>query len=392
MEDDDELDFAAKPTDDDTEDESAGSLVGGPDQWGSFITSVTRANRQEAEQRVRSRRTLWDSYAQALRDSRTGELSRTDRIINALQAFGTPRRGGVWNDLAAMNERIIGDDRENRKLRREREDLLRDTAFKGELDLDELGAKYGLENQKATVTLAGKAMAASGKSNIAFDALGRARDKKTGAIIDVPGQNTGFRDEVRGGVKGQVDPTGKWTPYPENAQPNRGLPDRLAQTEEEDIGALGTMSSTQADVTEIQRQIANGELDLSLIGNTANSVKNALGIGGEEGAKYATFKTTLEKLRNDSLLLAKGVQTEGDAQRAWNALFSSISDPKVVSAQLAKIAEINRRSAQLKATRIQQRRKERGLQPIDLSPYVNVPSAVSSNPTGPLDLNAFWKK
>jgi hypothetical protein len=28
---------------------------------------------------------------------------------------------------------------------------------------------------------------------------------------------------------------------------------------------------------------------------------------------------TLEKLRNNYLLLAKGVQTEGDAQRAWNS-------------------------------------------------------------------------
>ena len=400
MADETDIDFAVKPEE---EDDPEAGLFGSTS--GGMLKSLSTELGRSRDQAVQSRKALWDAYGASLRARRSGELDKSDRIINALQAFATPRRGGVWQDLNALNTQLSTDTRANRKAASEREASLAEMGFKRDMDLASLGEKYDTEGRnlrsgvlttqmKGEAALAKANAAAAARGDVVFDSLGRARERDTGAIIPIPGQGSGFTDETRNGVVGYKDPSGKWTPYPETAQPTRGLPGRLAQVEEDDIAALGALSSSQADVSALQQQIKDKSLDLSLLGNVANTAKNALGIGGEEGAKYATFKTTLEKLRNDSLLLAKGVQTEGDAQRAWNALFSSISDPVVVAAQLAKVAEINRRSAQLKATRIQQRRKERGLQPTDLSGYIDVPSAVTGGATSgaPVDLGQFYKK
>ncbi|MNY53581.1 hypothetical protein D3C86_1893470 [compost metagenome] len=86
--------------------------------------------------------------------------------------------------------------------------------------------------------------------------------------------------------------------------------------------------------------------------------------------------STLEKLRNDSLRLNKGVQTEGDAQRAWNELLANINDPKLVEQRLGEILAINQRAGELRGLSNDSMRANFGHDPMDYSQYLNLPAAV----------------
>jgi hypothetical protein len=101
-----------------------------------------------------------------------------------------------------------------------------------------------------------------------------------------------------------------------------------------------------------ERDIKNGALDLGPVKNLEYQARNAGGMSTPQSQKYASFTAGLEKLRNDSLRLNKGVQTDGDAQRAWNELMANINDPGVVKARLKEIRDINARGVRLQREKL----------------------------------------
>lgn len=137
-----------------------------------------------------------------------------------------------------------------------------------------------------------------------------------------------------------------------NAGDNK-LPATIIKTQDDLIDKLTTARATDADLGALQQQIATGKLNFGPVQNLANQARNAAGFSNEQSRNFATFKSSLEKLRNDSLRLNNGVQTEGDAQRAWNELFQSVNDPKLVEQRLVEIRKINQRAAQLQAYKLQ---------------------------------------
>ena len=86
-------------------------------------------------------------------------------------------------------------------------------------------------------------------------------------------------------------------------------------------------------------------------------------------------------MRNDSLLLAKGVQTEGDATRAWDALFGSLSDEKALKQRLIEIAVMNAANIKLYERQVQRARANYGREPLDLTGYTAGTSAVGAGAT-----------
>lgn len=98
--------------------------------------------------------------------------------------------------------------------------------------------------------------------------------------------------------------------------------------------------------------LADGSLDLGPWTNFGAQALNTIGRSNENSRNFADFRATLEKLRNDSLRLNSGVQTEGDAVRAWNELFQNLNDEGVVMQRLAAIQEINNRAIQFREGRI----------------------------------------
>ncbi len=132
----------------------------------------------------------------------------------------------------------------------------------------------------------------------------------------------------------------------------------------------------------LEGQIDAGKLKLGPVSNIASQARNMAGMSDEQSRNFQSFQSTLEKLRNDSLRLNKGVQTEGDAQRAWNELIKNINDPKVVKQRLGEIQKINARAANLRKMNIDSIRSNYGMEPMDTSGYEKQAPAVGGGASG----------
>lgn len=201
--------------------------------------------------------------------------------------------------------------------------------------------------------------------------------------------------EAMGGIKAQQPPSGyrntgdgRLAPIPggpadPTAKPVKPMPATALKMQNEDLDAIGTVSAINADLGAFKGQLENGKLDLGLFTNMLNSGRNMVGRSTEESRNYASFKSTLNKLRNDSLRLNKGVQTEGDAVRAWDELIANINDPKVVTQRIDEITKINERAADLRKLNVDNTRANYGLDNYDFSKYENQEPAINSGAESP---------
>lgn len=162
---------------------------------------------------------------------------------------------------------------------------------------------------------------------------------------------------------------------PKNIQA-KPMPSTALKMQQEELDAIGSASSTDADLVAISKQLEDGKLVLGPVKNVVGQARNFAGRSTEQSRNLASFKATLEKLRNDSLRLNKGVQTEGDSQRAWNELVSNINDPQVVQQRLGEIRAINKRAVDLRKLNIETLRSNFGQPPLDTSGQTNVAPAV----------------
>lgn len=154
------------------------------------------------------------------------------------------------------------------------------------------------------------------------------------------------------------------------------LPTSALKMQGEELDAIGTASSINADLGAIGQQVTTGDLQLGPVKNLMAKAKNMAGVSDAQSRNLASFQATLEKLRNDTLRLNKGVQTEGDAVRAWNELLANINDPKLVSQRIGEIQKINERAANLRKMNVDVIRSNFGVEPMDTSGYQNQPAAV----------------
>lgn len=160
------------------------------------------------------------------------------------------------------------------------------------------------------------------------------------------------------------------------------LPTQALKMQNEELDAIGIASSIQADLKAIENQIDKGELDLGPVANVSSKAKNALGLSDKTSRNFQSFLATLEKQRNDSLRLNKGIQTEGDAQRAWNELIANINDRKVVKQRLQEIQQINARAVNLRKMNLDVIRSNYGMEPLDTSGYEKQAPAVGGGASG----------
>ncbi|RRU74153.1 hypothetical protein [Stenotrophomonas maltophilia] len=169
--------------------------------------------------------------------------------------------------------------------------------------------------------------------------------------------------------------------------PAKPLPAAALKMQQEELASLGVADAVDRALAKAESQINEGTLLLGVGANQASSLMNYFGQSTEKSRNYQSFRSNLEKLRNDSLRLNKGVQTEGDAQRAWNELFNNLNDQKYVQQRLGEIREINRRGAELRRYNIDVIRSNFGAGSLDIPTSVGAPSGPPP-PAGALG-NAF---
>jgi hypothetical protein len=161
-----------------------------------------------------------------------------------------------------------------------------------------------------------------------------------------------------------------------DAAQNKPLPPRIATQLQENLDAIGLQSAIESDLKALEDQIDSGKLKLGMVENAIGSTKNFLGLSDENSRNQASLKATVEKMRNDSLRVNKGVQTEGDAIRAFNELLSNLNDPQMVKQRFSEIRAINRRGVELQKRNVDMLRQEYGKEPMDFTGYENQPAAV----------------
>jgi hypothetical protein len=153
------------------------------------------------------------------------------------------------------------------------------------------------------------------------------------------------------------------------------LPAGVLKQQDEIIDRMATARAIQVDLAGFRERIESGRLDFGPVRNIVNQGRNLVGASNEESRNFASFRSSLEKLRNDSLRLNNGVQTEGDAQRAWAELFQSINDRELVLQRLREIEAINSRAAELQAFRLQTLRGNFGAEAIQQPQIAPLPGS-----------------
>lgn len=141
---------------------------------------------------------------------------------------------------------------------------------------------------------------------------------------------------------------------------NSAMPATIVKEQNDIVDKVNVAQSLEANMGKFVNQIDGGQLDLGLMANLENMARNNVGMSTEQSRNLSSFKSSLERLRNESLRLNTGVQTDGDAQRAWNELISSINDPQLVRQRLTEIEEINRKGSQLQNQKLNMMRSEYG--------------------------------
>ena len=153
-------------------------------------------------------------------------------------------------------------------------------------------------------------------------------------------------------------------------QMSKPLAAPVQKAEDKDIEAIAAASTMNDQLSRIGEQISSGKLDLGPVKNTLAAARNAMGMSTEESRNYGSLNSTLEQLRNASLRLNAGVQTDGDAQRAWNELITNINDPALVQQRLTEIRALNEKAMELKTNMIQQRRHNARAEPLDIGTVI----------------------
>lgn len=96
----------------------------------------------------------YDGYAEFIKNQRSG-MSKKERIVQALAAFGAPTRGGGFGEALSQGARsLVESGAANRSEEREREAMLAKLAFERDGKIADLQAKYGIAGLGAQTKLA----------------------------------------------------------------------------------------------------------------------------------------------------------------------------------------------------------------------------------------------
>jgi len=155
----------------------------------------------------------------------------------------------------------------------------------------------------------------------------------------------------------------------------------LQKEEDADFLAIDGAKSAASDIQPVINNLKTGTLQLGALRNAWNASRNFFGSSTPESQAYAELERGITRITNESLRLNKGVQTEGDAQRAAKEVLAAFgkNDTALMTAALEDLQRINSRAADLRARGIDRRRTSQGVEPIfgNQSPTTNHPPAPS---------------
>jgi hypothetical protein len=155
------------------------------------------------------------------------------------------------------------------------------------------------------------------------------------------------------------------------------LPSSVQGIQDDAVNASNTALMASKDALALADKIDKGQLNLGPIANVESIARNWAGMSSPNSMAYQDLNSLKERLINATLLLAKGVQTEGDAQRALNELFANTNDEKIVGSRLRQIAEMNKLNAALMRQKVDNLRSDVGFGSYNFSGFDQILSQPS---------------
>lgn len=139
------------------------------------------------------------------------------------------------------------------------------------------------------------------------------------------------------------------------------------------LHSLGVASGINSRLDKSLTALDNKLLTPSLVNSAGSWIASQTGVSTPQQRAFNSFKSDLEKLRNDSLRLNNGVQTEGDAQRAWNEIITHLNDPEFVRQRLLEVKDYNQQAIDLHKAMVTQTREDAGMAPVDFKKFEAAP-------------------
>lgn len=130
------------------------------------------------------------------------------------------------------------------------------------------------------------------------------------------------------------------------AAPLKPLPAALAKVDLDIEESLSAGNAADALLSKHVARLTSGQVDVSNMASALAAGRRFFDRGTTQDANLAELKADLTKMVNESLRLNKGVQTEGDAQRAFQEIMSA-NDTQTMLRGLQRMQEINARGLQL---------------------------------------------
>jgi hypothetical protein len=189
------------------------------------------------------------------------------------------------------------------------------------------------------------------------------------AQIDLDKEKLQFQKDKVGSGGFEINPdTGQLEPV----YSDKPMPAAALKMQDESVEALSAAQRIQNLSSSLLEKVTpdntgKRKLDLGPVNNAAYAARNYAGASTPESVEFGVMKTDLEKLRNDTLRLNKGVQTEGDAQRAMNEVIQSINDPSLFAAAMTRLNEVNAQAEELQKLQIDDIRSNFRQSPYDYS-------------------------
>lgn len=149
---------------------------------------------------------------------------------------------------------------------------------------------------------------------------------------------------------------------------NINLSDKQIEAQTEELDNIASNNDLISQTDEFLDMIADGELEFGLIDSFGDSLTLATGIGDtQEAMNSQSFDRYINRLRNELLRMARGVQTDADAERVIKELVTGVESRNTDAVQnaLTELRDVQAKTVKRLKAKVQNRRKAKGLDQYD---------------------------
>tara|TARA_Y100001937_G_scaffold17961_2_gene24843 strand:+ start:430 stop:1644 length:1215 start_codon:yes stop_codon:yes gene_type:complete len=149
---------------------------------------------------------------------------------------------------------------------------------------------------------------------------------------------------------------------------NINLSDKQIEAQTEELDNIASNNDLLSQTDGFLDLIDDGKLEFGVVDAMGDSLALTTGLGDtEEAMNSQAFTRYINRLRNELLRMAKGVQTEGDAQRVIDELVTGVESRNTESVKnaLVDLRKFQNQTIKRLRSKVQNRRKEKGLSEYD---------------------------